>query len=355
MLRLYRIGIGIVIATIVVAAGMCAPIFSKQIAPPAGETLGSNSYTLGDFELTERSGRPIASKDLSNDVWIASFVFTRCPSSCPLITNTMKSLQNELSGSQIRLVSISVDPDFDTTEILTKYADSHSADRERWWFLTGRKSDIYKLILEQFHVSVGTSSEEERQAGAESVAHSDRLVLVSRGNRVAGTYLSRDLDAVNRLARDARLLESEGTWPRRLPEINASLNATCSVLLLLAWSFILTKRRQLHALTMISAIAVSSLFLGCYLVYHFMVGSMPFRGYGPIRVVYFTILLSHTVLATLGVVPLLVVTLFRAAKGRFQDHARIARVTFPIWLYVSVTGVVIYWMLYRLDFSPSLG
>jgi len=123
----------------------------------------------------------------------------------------------------------------------------------------------------------------------------------------------------------------------------------------LAWSFILTKRRSLHALTMVSAIAVSAIFLACYLVYHFMVGSMPFRGYGTIRVVYFSILLSHTVLATFGVVPLLLETLFRASKQRFQDHARIARVTFPIWLYVSVTGVIIYWMLYRLDVSPSLG
>ena len=82
-------------------------------------------------------------------------------------------------------------------------------------------------------------------------------------------------------------------------------------------------------------------------------GSVPFRGVGPIRTVYFTILLSHTVLATLAVVPLVALTLTRAARRQFERHARIAKVTFPIWLYVSITGVVIYLMLYQMDFPAS--
>jgi uncharacterized membrane protein YozB (DUF420 family) len=96
----------------------------------------------------------------------------------------------------------------------------------------------------------------------------------------------------------------------------------------------------------------SAVFLTCYLIYHFQVGSVPFRGVGPIRVVYFTILLSHTVLAIVTV-PLVALTLTRALRRRFDRHARIARLTFPIWLYVAITGVVIYGMLYQLPVAVS--
>ena len=88
---------------------------------------------------------------------------------------------------------------------------------------------------------------------------------------------------------------------------------------------------------MLSAFATSSIFLACYLVYHFLAGSMPFRHGGAVRVVYFTILLSHALLATFGVVPLVIGTLFQAVRGDFAKHAAFARITFPIWLYVSIT------------------
>ena len=137
-------------------------------------------------------------------------------------------------------------------------------------------------------------------------------------------------------------------WVRRLPAVNATLNGTCALLLALGWVLIRAGNVRGHAATMIACVAVSALFLACYLVYHFQVGSVPFRGVGPVRLVYFTILLSHTLLATFGVVPLVALTLTRALRRRFDRHARIARVTFPIWMYVSVTGVVIYLMLYQL-------
>ena len=98
---------------------------------------------------------------------------------------------------------------------------------------------------------------------------------------------------------------------------------------------------------MLAAFASSILFLISYLVYPYQVGSVPFQGQGGIRLVYFTILLTHTILAT-TVVPLALVTLFRAFKERFDRHRRIARWTFPIWLYVSVTRVIVYWMLYQI-------
>ncbi len=106
--------------------------------------------------------------------------------------------------------------------------------------------------------------------------------------------------------------------------------------------------------SMVAGVVVSALFLGCYLVYHFEVrGSVPFRGVGPIRLVYFTILISHVVLAV-AIVPLVALTLIRALRRQFHRHARIAKVTFPVWLYVSITGVVIYLMLYQLPpISPT--
>lgn len=132
-----------------------------------------------------------------------------------------------------------------------------------------------------------------------------------------------------------------------LPTVNATLNATAAVLLVTG--YILIRRRQIaaHRRVMLTAFAVSVVFLICYLVYHAQVGSVPFPGHGPIRTVYFTILITHTILA--ACVPVLaIITLNRALKARFDKHRQIARWTFPIWLYVSVTGVVVYVMLYHL-------
>jgi uncharacterized membrane protein YozB (DUF420 family) len=134
---------------------------------------------------------------------------------------------------------------------------------------------------------------------------------------------------------------------RDLPTLNASLNALSALLLLLGYACIRTGRRDAHRALMLAAFTSSAVFLGSYLVYHFQVGSVPFRGQGLLRTFYFTVLISHTILAVL-VVPLVLTTLFRAARGRFEAHRRIARVAFPVWVYVSVTGVVVYWMLYRL-------
>lgn len=131
------------------------------------------------------------------------------------------------------------------------------------------------------------------------------------------------------------------------PALNASLNGTTAVLLLIGWALIKSGRREAHRWTMVAAFLCSAVFLACYLWYHFHVGSVRFQGAGLIRKVYFTILLTHTVLAVL-VLPIILRTLFLAAKERFDEHRRAARWAFPIWLYVSVTGVTVYWMLYRL-------
>jgi uncharacterized membrane protein YozB (DUF420 family) len=132
-----------------------------------------------------------------------------------------------------------------------------------------------------------------------------------------------------------------------LPTINAILNATAAVLLVWGYTLIRRKRIQTHRNVMITAFVVSCLFLVCYLVYHYQVGSVRFQHAGLLRTVYLSILGTHTVLA--AAVPVLaIVTLRRGLGARFDRHRAIARWTLPIWLYVSVTGVVVYLMLYHL-------
>jgi uncharacterized membrane protein YozB (DUF420 family) len=131
-----------------------------------------------------------------------------------------------------------------------------------------------------------------------------------------------------------------------LPAVNASLNALSGILLLTGYVMIRTRRIQQHRRCMIAAFITSSVFLICYIVYHAQVGSVPFTRQGLVRPMYFTILVTHVTLAA-TVVPLALVTLTRGLKGRYPQHIRIARWTFPIWLYVSVTGVLVYVLLYQ--------
>jgi uncharacterized membrane protein YozB (DUF420 family) len=132
-----------------------------------------------------------------------------------------------------------------------------------------------------------------------------------------------------------------------LPAVNATLNATAA--LLLVWGYILIRRRSIaaHRRVMLAAFATSSVFLCCYLIYHYNVGSVRFPRTGMVRTVYLSILTTHTALAA-AVPPLAIITLNRGLRERFDRHRRIARWTLPVWLYVSVTGVVVYWMLYRM-------
>ena len=135
-----------------------------------------------------------------------------------------------------------------------------------------------------------------------------------------------------------------------LPHLNALLNSVSALLLLAGYLFIRRRRMAAHRRCMLAALGSSALFLVSYLIYHFSVGSVRFQGQGWTRTVYFAVLVSHTVLAT-AIVPLVLVTVTRALRRRFDRHRAIARWTLPLWLYVSVTGVVVYWMLYRMDFG----
>ena len=136
-----------------------------------------------------------------------------------------------------------------------------------------------------------------------------------------------------------------------LPALNAALNSVAAVLLVAGYRYIRRRNIAAHRACMVAAFAVSALFLVSYLTYHAQVGSVPFRRQGWVRPVYFTILITHVVLAG-TIVPLALVTIYRAWRGRFERHRRIARWTLPLWLYVSVTGVIVYLMLYQPLFLP---
>ena len=130
-----------------------------------------------------------------------------------------------------------------------------------------------------------------------------------------------------------------------LPAVNASLNAACTVFLLLGFAFIRNGKIRYHRFCMIVAFLCSTVFLCFYLWFHFHAGVIRFGGQGWIRPVYLTILITHTTLAVV-IVPLILITLSRALRERFDRHRAIARWTLPLWLYVSVTGVIVYWLLY---------
>jgi protein SCO1/2/putative membrane protein len=317
---------------------------------------------ITDFQLTERSGRTVTSQDLRGKVWVAGFVFTRCQMSCPKITESMAELQRLLRHTDVQLVSFSLDPGHDTPEVLQRYAAGWRADPDRWWFLTGDKDAIYRIV-EESHLS--RPQEVPEAPIGERITHTNRLLLVDRQGKIRGSYLpilplvsaggdvSRgvfeiDPRQLERLRQDAEEL-AEGRLIRLslLPTVNACLNGTSAILLVLGYVFIRQRWVRPHVSCMIGALVVSTLFLACYLYYHFHRLSTPFQGTGWVRPVYFGILLSHTILA-MAVLPLVFVTLYHAARGQYAKHLRIARWTLPVWLYVSVTGVVVYLFLYHI-------
>jgi protein SCO1/2 len=154
--------------------------------------------TVPDFALTERSGSAVRAQNLAGSVWIAGFIFTRCPDVCPALTARMADLQKALVGSEeIALVSFSVDPTHDTPEVLRAYAERAGA-KGHWLFLTGPRDDLASLLTDGFHVAFADDGPAEAP-----ITHSDRLVLVDRELRIRGYYHGRDAEDLARLTRDA--------------------------------------------------------------------------------------------------------------------------------------------------------
>jgi len=180
-----------------------------------GTTVESKNPVVGivpDFALTERSGRSVQRSDLLGSYWVASFVFTRCATSCPLIVAEFTALQKELP-EEVLLVSFSVDPEHDTPEVLAVFADNAGADPERWLFLTGDKLSIYRDVREGFHLTVQRN--DDARPGWE-VTHTPRFALVDPKGRIRGYYDSSDPEDHVRLCADIERLLSRG----RTSEVN---------------------------------------------------------------------------------------------------------------------------------------
>ena len=163
------------------------------------------------FSLIERSGRPLTQADLNGKIWIANFIYTNCPDTCPVQTAQMKELQTEfMSEKDLRLVSITVDPKRDTVGVLSEYADRFGADPERWLFLTGEREAIYRLAQAGFHLAAAEIPYEKKDPSGATHTHSPRFVLVSRNSEIRGYYPSTDAEAMARLRRDLRtVLQNE--------------------------------------------------------------------------------------------------------------------------------------------------
>jgi protein SCO1/2/putative membrane protein len=301
---------------------------------------------LSDFSLTDQRGKPFGLKDLKGKVWIASFLYSQCKTSCPMLGDQLHRLQKLMPASaDFRMVSITVDPEKDNPAELAKWAARLGADNERWRFLTGTKETITDLALKNFKVpgQPGIRLPDPDGKQPYEVVHSNDLILIDQTGHIRGYYDGIYPAEVDRLRHAAwRLLPAP-----LMPTVNASLNGLSAILLGTGYFFIRRKRRDIHRRFMIAACITSAAFLVCYLAYHWQVGSVRYTGLGWTRPVYFFILLTHTILA--AVVPFLAIyVLTKGLKGQFEKHRPVARWTLPIWFYVSVTGVVVYWMLYHL-------
>jgi protein SCO1 len=197
VVRAAIIGLAIVI---VLLAMMRLRTARRASVPPAPDTYGS----VPEFELTERSGRTVTLNDLSGRVWVGDFIFTRCSGPCPVLTSRMAMLQKEFTDEEdVRFVSFSVDPEYDSPEVLSRYAEAYGADPERWLFLTGRTENVRRLILGGFKLAM---DRDESAPVGESVNHSLRFVLVDQKGDIRGYYTATDKSSLDQLRSDLRAL-----------------------------------------------------------------------------------------------------------------------------------------------------
>ncbi len=345
-----------------------------------------NPDEVDDFTLVDQTGEEFTREDLLGKPWIVNFIFAQCPHQCPMTSRMMMEFDKTVSDVDMRMVTITVNPEEDTVEIMRKYADIWEADPKRWLFATGDPVQVWKLIREGFKVTAWENVGTARQPGME-FAHDNNIIHVDAAGKILGRYNSidpKEMSVLRRVlkgdietpdeyrpvvieareAQQASVLEYMKTvkvdplaklpyWAKRLPATNAMLNALATLLLMLGYTAIKAKLTGLHKKLMLYAFGVSCVFLISYLAYHFAlhhyagVRGKPFEQTGTIRTVYFSILISHVILAAM--VPVLaLVTITKGLRQNWESHRKWAKVTFPIWLYVSITGVIIYWMLYKL-------
>ncbi|MBM4071136.1 MAG: DUF420 domain-containing protein [Planctomycetes bacterium] len=324
---------------------LCAVILSAADWTPTASLYSDFPASVAPFSLTERSGRTVTLDDLKAKVWVAHFFFRCCSQGCAETTAAMARLQDAFARDpNVVLVSFTLDPENDTAEELQSYAAEHGADAERWLFLTGPRQTIHDLVRASFLHSVETKDNVSRD---KSISHTFNLFVVDGDGRVRGYADGKSAESIDRLAARVRELTRP---PLIYPTINAVLNGVAGVLLIAGYIAIRRRREILHKAIMLSALFVSMVFLAFYLYYHLVIlkgHSVPFQGEGWVRPLYFVILISHIALAPIVAIMALATT-FLGLKNRRDHHRRLARWTWPLWMYVSVTGVMVYVMLYHL-------
>lgn len=181
-------------------------VVDARLSPPEPERL----YTVGDFTLTTQAGAPFQSSSLRGNVWVSDFIFTHCPSICPTLTEKMNALrQTFVNEENVRFVSITIDPDADTPEVLTRYAQERHLDLSRWTFLTGPKDAIIRTIVNGFHQPVGDRIPQTINREIYDMLHSGRFTLVDQRGVARGHYET-DPEGLADLERDIRTLLRQG-------------------------------------------------------------------------------------------------------------------------------------------------
>lgn len=331
-----------------------------------------------DFTFDSASGGTLSLADMGDKVWVAVPFFVRCAGPCPSITTDIKErLVPALAGTDIKIVSFSLDPEFDTPETMKAYAEGRGIDLTRWHFVASADEEAMHTFIRD-GLKVPLQRNEEESAPGLALTHGTRMPVVDPEGNIAGFYeiadpsrvlpdgssaatpevAARLLDVRFRLLAARALALAGEPFERRpspIPLFNAILNGISFTFLVLGIIAIKGGRKRLHAGMMRAAFVASAAFLGFYLYYHFVVqplsgGPTKFGGTGIAQGLYLAMLLSHIVLAVVNL-PMVLRTFWLAHKEDWERHRRLAKWTFPIWLYVSVTGVAVYLALY--PFNPA--
>ncbi len=381
----------------VLVLGFLAPFAAGQTAGPNQAPASPADFTSGaapapdsasrfgdvpDFTFEDSRGGELSKADLLGAPWIAVPFFLRCTGPCPSITRDIRAkLHDQLEGTPIRIVSFSIDPELDTPEELRAYAESIGVDPERWLFVRSETEDEMHSFIKG-GLMVPLQRNEDVDDPGQAITHGTRMPVIDAEGKVAGLYELRDPALGENglpLAEAAPILEGryglvvararslaglDYVWPlpstghgSRIPLLNAVLNGTSFLLLIAGIFAIKSGNKKTHEHLMKLAFLFSAAFLGFYLYYHFKVqpiqgGATPYNGTGAIKTAYLIMLLTHIVLAVVNL-PMVLRTFWLAHKEDWERHKRMAKWTFPIWAYVSLTGVLVYLMLYPFNPPPA--
>ena len=324
---------------------LCVVVFSMAaaFAAQAQENLPAPIGTLPSFTLTDQNGDTFGREDCEGKWTVLYFFFTSCQGPCPILNSNVAAMAPKFADQpEVQFVGISVDPETDTPERLTAYGEKYGVDATQWHYLTGSSETINQIATEL-----------KVKAADQPIFHSTRFILIDPKGAARDYFDGKDEAGV--LGLESALTGITGMkeeTPGRptaatLPMVNALLNAIAACFLLAGWIAIHgLHSEELHKRMMIAALATSAAFLTCYLIYHAQAGSVPYHREGMLRVLYFAILIPHIILAGL-MVPFILAAVYFAWRQRFDIHVKITRWLWPVWMYVSVTGVIIYLMLYH--------